>query len=182
MNKPCAFSPCRKYRYTLWREWGNINPIRDLLCSFERQRDGVRHLGNRDRFLQIIGLNPSTADDTQDDPTIRRCIQFAKDWGFGGLCMTNLFAFRATDPKDMKQQADPVGRDNDYWLMEIAEKAGLILCAWGKDGKFLYRGEDVKRSFGRRHQIALHCLGLNGDRTPKHPLYLKKDLRPISFT
>ena len=80
-NKTATFSECRKYRYTLWRRW-----------------DGLFASG----YAMFIGLNPSTADETNDDPTIRRCIGYARDWGYGGLCMTNLFAFRATLPKNMK--------------------------------------------------------------------------------
>jgi hypothetical protein len=86
---PCAWSPCRRYRYTLWRRFGP-----------------VRH----PRYLMVVGLNPSTADETHDDRTVRRCMGFAGDWGFDALCVTNLFAFRATDPRAMKAEMAQSGR------------------------------------------------------------------------
>lgn len=96
-----AFSEDRAFRYTLWREWD--------VDSLTGCADDLPH-GHQ--FAQFIGLNPSTADETRDDPTIRRCIGFAKLWGYGALCMTNLFAFRATKPRDMRQAADPIGPEN----------------------------------------------------------------------
>jgi hypothetical protein len=77
----------------------------------------------------FVGLNPSTADEGGDDPTIRRCVGFARDWGYSGLCMTNLFAFRATQPKDMLAQADPVGPNNDETLTRLAKEAKVIVAA-----------------------------------------------------
>jgi hypothetical protein len=128
----------------------------------------------------FIGLNPSTADETQDDPTIRRCIQFSKDWGFGALCMTNIFAVRATDPKDMKACPDPIGNDNDDYLTYLSGLAGVIIAAWGKDGKHLHRGVRVKMMLNNPVGC-LMCLGLNSDGTPKHPLYLKKATAWMAF-
>lgn len=149
MNTPVPrltqFSPCRQYRYTLWREWDMTNT----------------------RYLMVIGLNPSTADETHDDPTIRKCITFAKLLGCGALCMTNLFAFRATDPRVMKAAADPVGADNNRHLRDMAAGASLILAAWGNHGSYLGRAETVMTAFPH-----LQCLGKNKDGSPKHPLYL----------
>jgi hypothetical protein len=82
----------------------------------------------------FIGLNPSTADETIDDPTIRRCVIFAKDWGYGALCMTNLFAFRATDPAIMKAHPEPVGESNDGTLEELALSTVVVVAAWGVGG------------------------------------------------
>jgi hypothetical protein len=79
----------------------------------------------------FVGLNPSTADETSDDPTIRRCIAFAKSWGYSALCMTNLFAYRATDPKIMKKAQYPVGPDNDDYLKMLSAGAGVVIAAWG---------------------------------------------------
>lgn len=90
-------------------------------------------------YAMFIGLNPSTAGDVEDDPTIRRCIQFAKDWGYGALCMTNLFAFRATDPAVMKSYSEPIGSDTDAVLAELAKNAGVVVAAWGNHGKHLGR-------------------------------------------
>jgi hypothetical protein len=151
MNRETILSPCRTYRYALWREW----------------------IGG-EGYAMFVGLNPSTADETQDDPTIRRCIAFAKAWGYGGLCMTNLFAYRATKPKDMKAAADPVGQDNDAHLLTLAAEAGVIVAAWGANGT--YRGRDIAV---RELLPSLHCLQLTKDGHPGHPLYLLKTLVPI---
>lgn len=161
------FSPCRCYRYTLWREWlGGV-----LLLP-----DGA----SPDRYLMVIGLNPSTADETQDDPTIRRCIGFAKRWGFGALCMTNLFAWRDTLPANMKKAPDPIGVDNGRWLCEIAENAGMVLAAWGKDGRFLDRDAMLLSSL-KAMNVQVHALKINKDGTPMHPLYAAGDTVPVLF-
>src|SRR5208282_1252216 len=151
------FSPDRVYRYTLWRDW-------PMLDGLERQGFG------RDRaYAMFIGLNPSTADETKDDPTIRRCIRFAKDWGYGALCMTNLFAFRATDPKVMEAAKDPVGPDNDVWLVKESLKAGVVIAAWGtRSGN---RGKDVFQLLERD----VYCLGKTKEGHPRHPLYVRAD-------
>lgn len=171
IERKTIFSPCRKYRYTLWREWATA----DL---FEGANDGER--GNRlGQYVQFIGLNPSTADETNDDPTIRRCIDFAKRWGFGAICMTNAFAWRDTDPEKMKSAPLPVShfeRWNDIWLRKISEGAGLIVAAWGKHGRHLNRDLTILELIPN-----LHCLGINNDGTPKHPLYLGKDSLPVLY-
>lgn len=149
-----TFSACRTYRYQLWRRWGEIT---EPYCMF-------------------IGLNPSTADEIKDDPTVRRCINYAKTWGYGSLCMTNIFAFRATDPKEMMKSKDPVGPENDIFLKESAKNAGIIIAAWGKDGKYKNREKEIIKTIKN-----LHCLKINGDGSPSHPLYLKKTLTPIKF-
>lgn len=146
-----VFSPCRKYRYELWRHWQQPEPS----------------------YVMFIGLNPSTADETTDDPTIRRCIQFAKDWGYASLCMTNLFAYRATQPKDMKAVDDPVGPENDSTLKRLAEGAGIIVAAWGTHGTHRNRDYDVKKSMAH-----LSYLRLTKDGHPSHPLYLPASLVP----
>jgi hypothetical protein len=153
MNKSATFSPCRKYRYTLWRHWGSIFTS---------------------RYAMFIGLNPSTADETNDDPTIRRCIGYAKEWGYGGLCMTNLFAFRATSPKDMKVVDDPVGPDNDHYLKFITESVDVILAAWGNHGAYRDRDEEVYKMIPKLSYLKLTKAGF-----PAHPLYLPKGLKPI---
>lgn len=147
------FSPCRTYRYALWRHWdwqGYANCV------------------------AFIGLNPSTADEVIDDPTIRRCIGFAKAWGYGGLYMLNLFAFRATDPAVMKAAADPIGPTNNEQLAYYQTHVGLTIAAWGR------HGSHGGRSTGIRGVLRgpVHCLGTNKDGSPKHPLYLKGDTKP----
>jgi len=145
------FSRCRSYRYTLWRRWDVDGPL-----------------------VMIIGLNPSTADARQDDPTIRRCIGFARDWGYGGLVVTNLFAFRATYPADLKAAADPVGPRNDVWIKRMANQAETIVAAWGNDGTWLDRSARLRRLLAGR----LRCLRINAGGEPAHPLYLPAGLMP----
>lgn len=149
------FSACGRYRYELWRHWT---------------------MNRREHYAMFIGLNPSTADAENDDPTIRRCIQFAKDWGYDSLCMTNLFAWRATLPRDMKAAAEPVGELNDLTLLRLAKGAGVVVACWGKDGAFRGRAATMCQSLP-----ALHCLALNKDRSPGHPLYLRGDLKPVPY-
>jgi hypothetical protein len=122
----------------------------------------------------FVGLNPSTADATVDDPTIRRCVRFARDWGYGGLCMANLYAFRSTDPKGLRGVVDPVGPENDRWLATLASGAGLCVAAWGA-----WPGPDVTRPAQVMDLVGeLHVLGLTKKLEPRHPLYMRADTRP----
>ena len=155
MSKGALFSSCRTWRYTLWRVWDKSKPI----CMF-------------------VGLNPSTADETNNDPTVTRCINYAKLWGFGALCMMNIFSFRATDPKDLKKAADPIGPDNLRWLRDIGGRAGMIVAAWGAHGKHLNQGIQILNMFGG---LKLFCLGKTKDGSPRHPLYMKSDTTPIEY-
>ena len=174
------FSRCRKYRYTLWRSWGAL-PL-----GFLEDPHPSYYPGNQNSYVQFIGLNPSTADETKDDPTVRRCIAYAKAWGFGGLCMTNAFAWRDTDPQMMKAAFRPIGelvvggaycQMNDRLLLEVSKHAGLVIAAWGKHGTHLDRDRQIVSLIPN-----LHCLGVNGDGTPKHPLYLPKTAQPIKYS
>lgn len=153
MQRQANFSRCRNYRYALWRQWGDS-----------------------DDFALIIGLNPSTADHRRDDPTIRRCIGFARDWGYDRLCVANLFAFRATYPYDLKAAEDPVGPANDRWLRRLFRDAGCVVAAWGNDGQFLDRAATVRAMFND-----WQVLRVNGSGEPAHPLYLPKSLTPTSW-
>lgn len=119
--------------------------------------------------MQFICLNPSTADETQDDATVRRCIAFAKTWGFGALCVTNLFAYRARNPKELKSCGDAVGPENDHYLNLIAKSAGKIVAAWGTRGTFLNRSEEIVKRFP-----PLQCLDVTKRGHPRHPLYVAK--------
>jgi hypothetical protein len=147
-----GFSGCRMWRYWLMRMWDEKLPK-----------------------LVVIGLNPSTADENTDDPTIRRCVGYAKSWGCGSLVMLNLFAIRATDPRDLKTAGDPVGRFNDETLRTWSENAHLILAAWGSHGDYQLRAEAVLKLLNDR---PIHCLGRTKSGQPRHPLYLKADARP----
>ena len=151
-----VISPCGAYRYKLTRFW---------------DRPDVPG------WVNFVMLNPSTADANLDDPTIRRCVGFAKSWGYGGLVVTNLFAFRATDPAALKTAPDPVGPDNDAMITAVASGAALVVCGWGNHG-----------AGGRSaHVLGLICaagatpyaLRLTGLKQPTHPLYLPAACRPF---
>lgn len=152
-----AFSKDRQYRYVLARSWDSEKP-----------------------WAVFVGLNPSTADETTDDPTIRRCMRFAANWYYGGLIMLNLFAFRATQPKDLFVAKDPIGKHNDSVLRNVPEldrQPVIVIAAWGTAGSFLNRDKHVIEIF-RKVQVPLYHLGLTKDGYPRHPLYLKNDTRP----
>ncbi len=182
MKRETIFSPCRTYRFTLWRQWDSGLPLSVDPTPSESRDENL--------FVQFIGLNPSTADEIQDDPTIRRCIRFAKDWGAGGFCMTNLFPFRQTNPNLMKQHYPVVNGDWNYsaesWITfkenfnhiaQIGKQATMIVAAWGTHGAHLQAGAKL-RNFLKIHNLPVHHLGLNADGSPKHPLYLKASTKP----
>lgn len=152
-----TFSPCLRYRYTLSRTW---DP-------------------GKMRIVFIL-LNPSTADAEQDDPTIRRCLGFARAWGCGRLDIINLFALRSTDPRLLREVDDPIGPENDARIDQVAETATLIVCAWGVHGALHHRGRAVTERLTTSGR-ALHCFGLTKDHHPKHPLYLPSGLVPMPF-
>ena len=151
LKNTAKLSRCRQYRYALWRTWDDSKP-----------------------YVMFIGLNPSTADETVDDPTLIRCMNFTKSWGYGGVCMANLFAYRATDPADMKAAENPIGSQNNKWLKALAEDAGLIVAAWGNDGSYLGRSEQVKKRLPD-----MQCLKMNKSGEPAHPLYQRADVVPV---
>lgn len=137
-----------------------------------------------DRVAAFIMLNPSTADAEQDDPTIRRCIGFARALGCGKLIVANLFAFRATKPGDMKRARDPVGPINDQYIFTSARKAmmsgGPIICAWGAHGSFRDRDMAVLAMLHREGMDAM-SLGETAANMPRHPLYLRGDCKPLLY-
>ena len=151
LKSSAVFSDCETYRYALWRIWDESKP-----------------------WVAIIGLNPSKADEIKNNPTINRCISFAKSWGCGGVCLINLFAFNAPVPVEMRQAKDPVGPDNDKWLAKIAQTAAMVVAAWGNDGSYLERSAAVKALIPN-----LYALKMNKSGEPAHPLYLKKTLVPM---
>ena len=151
MRKSAVFSKDRIYRYALLREW---------------------EVGDHALF---IGLNPSTADEELDDPTIRRCIQFAKNWGCCGLWMVNLFAYRSTDPNELLSIDDPIGPDNDWHIKLGALTAGRIIAAWGVRGNLKERDQEVSQML-RKDWRKIECLGITKEGFPRHPLYLSYDV------
>lgn len=162
-ERGAVFSTCRRYRYRLWRR-----------------------ISGDPGTVAFIGLNPSTADEREDDPTIRRCIGFARAWGYGRLEMLNLFAFRATKPKVMMAEPWPVSpahaaSANDDAILRIGRRADLVIAAWGVPGRYRGRALVVRRALQDAH-IALHYLRLTKDGHPGHPLYLLGDLMPVRWS
>jgi hypothetical protein len=152
------FSRCRRWRTLLWRRWDRARPVANFLM-----------------------LNPSTADEVQLDPSCTRARAYAERWGFGGLIVTNLFAWRATDPDEMKAAREPVGRGNDAAILAAAGEAALLVCAWGNHGA--HRGRSARVvALLRNAGINLHVLKMNGAGEPAHPLYLRGSLQPQVWT
>lgn len=154
MKTGAELSPCGTYRYSLWRAWG----------------DGPRAV--------FVMLNPSTADAARDDPTIRRCIGFARAWGFNGLEVVNLFALRATNPEALYLHADPVGPENDDAIATACNGAGIVVAAWGVHGAWKDRGQEIAQRIAYGGGVALHHLGLTKGGHPRHPLYLASATQP----
>lgn len=161
MSSTATISQCGHFRYTLTREWGDIDDF-----MFRR--------------VCWIMLNPSTADAEQDDPTIRRCAAFSKAWKYHGLIVVNCYALRATDPGTIRQWwksgRDPVGGENDHHIATAAETSSLVVCAWGSKCSPTRAGQ-VRNILAARNIIP-HHLGLTRDGSPKHPLYLLGELTP----
>ena len=149
MERGAKFSPDRIYRYRLWRFWD--------------RRKGL---------VLFIGLNPSTADENINDPTIRRCIGFAMDWGYGGMLMGNIFAFRNTYPETLKRcDIDPIGIENTTELYSMNSEANLTVLCWGNGGSYKGRGTVVSCEMFPNSW----SFGYTKQGQPKHPLYLAKD-------
>lgn len=148
------------YRYYLFRCW----EYNDKACLF-------------------VMLNPSTADADQDDPTIRRCVDFAQRWGCGSLTVLNLFAYRATHPADLLQADDPVGPENEHWLQTFVPFADYIVCAWGVTGGYRDQDRTVMRVLDkcRTSGTPTTCLMETKDGYPAHPLYLPRSSVPRPY-
>lgn len=152
-DSTAVYSDCLTYRYVLTREWDATLP----------------------RALFVL-LNPSTATEVQNDPTVERCERRARALGFGRFRVTNIFAYRATDPKVMRAQSDPIGPDNDAMIRESAtvwlnDPADQVICGWGTHGAYLDRGAKVEAML-RQYRRPLFSLGLSKAGHPKHPLYI----------
>ncbi len=150
IQRDAAISDCGKYRWSLSRCW--------------------KETSDRD-WLGWIMLNPSVADAGRDDPTIRRCMAFAKDWGFNGIAVRNLFALRATDPTELYKAADPVG---------IVDGCPLVIAAWGTLGSLRGRDRQVIDLFVQRG-VTLKCLGKTQAGHPRHPLYVPANAKLEDF-
>lgn len=150
-NNGAKFSDCGRHRLLLWRIWDESKPL-----------------------VMFIGLNPSTANAMSDDPTIRRVKSMAKNWGYGGVYMLNLFTYISTDPKQLNI-SDGNTVHSDFYLTTTADCVEKIICAWG-NFKVFGRDKEVRSLFSLAY--ALH---INQNGSPKHPLYVKVDTKPILF-
>lgn len=149
-----AFSPDRVYRYSLWREWDRPKGL-----------------------VNFVMLNPSTADEDVNDPTVERCERFARRWGYGGLYVTNLYAFRSTDPKRLRSCEDPVGPENDSAIAQVAHRCEVVVGAWGNNAT-VTRAREVLDLIGV-HRV--FCLDVNLSGHPVHPLYQPNDAKLVPF-
>ena len=148
------FSGDHRYRYRLWRRW-SPGPV-----------------------VGFCMLNPSTADASRDDPTIRRCIGFARAWGYGGVEVVNIFALRATEPSRLRSARDRIGPGNDAALVAAAARVDVLVIAWGVHGTLLERDRTVLALLNRTRLLAL---GWTRSGQPRHPLYVRRDARPFAI-
>lgn len=155
-HSEAEFSDCRRYRYRLWRIWGTAS---------------------RPRSLCMVMLNPSTADEFRNDPTVERCCRRARMWGFERIDVVNIFALRSTDPKALYACADPVGAGNDAAILAAASAADLTVAAWGNHGRLGARGASVLAML-RDAGIRPHALAVSKIGEPVHPLYQPYSAEP----
>lgn len=157
MYSGANFDETKNYRFSLWRIWDN-----------------------KELKILFLMLNPSTANDETDDPTIRRCVNFAKSWGYGGIVVVNLFSLVSSDPAKLLTVTDSIGVDNDSVILKAAGNAEKIVVAWGAFREARARGEDVLRML-YENGYEVYCLGKTKDGHPKHPLYLRSNLKPMIY-
>ena len=156
-NSKAVYSSCKKYRYSLTRIWNE---------------EGKK--------LHFVMLNPSTATEIQNDPTVERCERRARILNFGSVRVTNIFAWRDTDPKKMKCATDPVGLQNDQSILDGCHWADCTIAAWGNHGLHLDRGNHVIELMKRCGKPIFH-LGISKVAQPKHPLYISYDISPTKW-
>lgn len=154
LTQPAVISEDSRYRYFLSR---TLSPV-----------------GKRVAF---VGLNPSTADEKINDPTIRRCMDFAVRWGGCSLWMVNLFAYRATKPSVLQSVLDPIGEHADAWLDAVVSQADIVVAAWGNHGQYMNRAASVLAKHGHK----LTALTLTKRGMPGHPLYIKAETKPVAL-
>jgi len=155
----CVFDSTRTYRY-IWSYELGVYPARPP------------------RRLMFVGLNPSKADEYVLDNTVRKLIGWTRDWGFSALDVANAYAYRSTDPRNLKHVADPIGPENDRYIIEVAERASLHLVGWGRHATLLDRGRKVAAMLARFNPVCLH---INADGSPGHPLYLPNATKPVPY-
>lgn len=157
MEREAAFDASGRYRYALTRRWAP---------------GGAQ--------VTFVLLNPSTADATRDDPTIRRCMGFARAWDHTALEVVNLFAWRATRPAELRRAPAPVGEENDTYLLRAVRRAARVVLAWGIHGALAGRDAAVCELL-RRAGVQAECLGVTQAGQPRHVLYLPRDAQPLPF-
>ncbi len=145
------------YRYLLWREWDSDS-----------------------KTVSFIMLNPSRADASLNDPTITRCINFANSWGYGRLEVVNLFAYRTSQPSLLKQVAEPIGKDNDSYILKTAHNSDQVILAWGNHGA--WQKQDLYVLQLLKNHTHLYCFGVTKKGCPRHPLYLPSTSKPEIFS
>jgi hypothetical protein len=154
-----VYSPCETYRYLLVRTWGNADDIANFLM-----------------------LNPSTATELKNDPTLARCQRRSVAWGMGGFAVTNAYALRSTDPKGLRRVEDPVGPLNDQYIIYMAQRAKRLILAWGRHATFQQRGAQVLELLEREGLLGkAEVLALNDDGSPAHPLMLGYNVQPVPW-
>jgi hypothetical protein len=151
MDRTATFDATGHYRYRLTRRW---------------QPDGP--------CLTFVMLNPSRADHEREDPTLRRCIHLAQGWGYGSLVVVNLFAYCTAYPKELRHVVDPIGPENDAYLLPAVEQGNRCLLAWGNQGHWRDRDQAVLELLAPRRS-RLYCLGRNRTGCPRHPLYVARN-------
>lgn len=166
-----VFSPCRTYRYMLERT------VRSGAEMYPPGANGRQ--GPPASAVAFVLLNPSTADAFQDDPTIRRCMGYARDWGYDSLYVLNIFALRSTDPKGLYAAADPVGQHADAYIKKVMARVDRVVCGWGEHGRYRKRGEWVFRLIQQFH--CPMCLRTTQSGEPNHPLRLPRTLQPVQY-
>ena len=158
MLKDAIIDSTGKYRYMLKRQWAT----------------------DRNNFVNFVMLNPSRADDKEDDPTVNACISFCKKWGYDGFYVTNLFALRTPDPKVLKASSLPIiGDENDFHIKKWAICSKKTIIAWGDHGAFRRRNKEVLNILLKIK--TLHCVGTTKSGNPKHPLYVNRSTNPFVF-
>jgi hypothetical protein len=154
MKSDAIFSECRAYRYSLIRRWAD-GPIQTWIM-----------------------LNPSTADEVVNDPTVERCQRRATSHGFGALEVVNIFALRSTDPKVLYGHDDPVGPLNDNYILDAAKRSNQIVCGWGAHGALHNRGFEVAKIL---KEFDINALATTKGGQPRHPLYISYDITPKAW-
>jgi hypothetical protein len=158
------------FRYALWRLFKEPDDFENM------------------KIVSFIGLNPSTADEVKNDPTVTRCVNFAKSWDFDGMFMLNLFAYRATEPKELKATYEAnkyrlgvVGYFTDEWILSVCDLSNMVIACWGGNGTYLSRDKEVLFMLENECEKEVYALGKTKEKHPRHPLYLKRSSKPEKY-